>query len=94
MFLLSVLSTESKNETNSLRSLRLSGDYKLSNKPVPSTRYQVPLNGQRKVIFSKKDVEWPLKKRADLEILNECLYYNEERLPEFYKRMGFPVSKN
>jgi len=46
------------------------------------------------VIFSKKDAEWPLKKRAALEILNECLYYNEERLPEFYKRMGFPVSKN
>ena len=31
MFLLSVLSAESKKETNSLRSLRLSGDYKLSN---------------------------------------------------------------
>jgi len=31
MFLLSALSAESKKETNSLRSLRLSGDYQLSN---------------------------------------------------------------
>ena len=31
MFLLSTLSAESKKETNSLRSLRLSGNYKLSN---------------------------------------------------------------
>ena len=31
MFLLSALSAESKKETNSLRSLRLSGDFKLSN---------------------------------------------------------------
>jgi hypothetical protein len=31
MFLLSALSAESKKETNSLRTLRLSGDYKLSN---------------------------------------------------------------
>jgi len=46
------------------------------------------------VIFSKKKAEWPLKKQATLEIINECPSYNEERLPEFYKRMGFPVSKN
>ena len=46
------------------------------------------------VIFSKKKAEWPLKKQATLEILNECPSYNEERLPEFYKRMGFPASKN
>ncbi|OEU78792.1 MAG: hypothetical protein BA865_02475 [Desulfobacterales bacterium S5133MH4] len=46
------------------------------------------------VIFSKKKAEWPLKKKAPLEILNECPSYNEERLPEFYKRMGFPASKN
>ncbi len=31
MFLLSALSAESKKETNSLRTLRLSGDYQLSN---------------------------------------------------------------
>jgi len=36
----------------------------------------------------------PLKKKATLEILDECPSYNEERLPEFYKRMGFPDSKN
>ena len=46
------------------------------------------------VIFSKKKAEWPLKKKATLEILDECPSYNEERLPEFYKRMGFPDSKN
>jgi hypothetical protein len=46
------------------------------------------------VIFSKKKAECPLKKQATLEILNECPSYNKERLPEFYKRMGFPVSKN
>jgi len=46
------------------------------------------------VIFTKKKAAWPLKKQAALEILNECPSYNEERLPEFYKRMGFPVSKN
>ena len=109
MFLLSVVlrpmecgagSTENKKETNSLRSLRLNGDYKLSNKPVSSNRYQVTPQGsfdkygQRKVIFLKKKAEWPLKKQATLEILNECPSYNEERLSEFYKRMGFPASKN
>ena len=46
------------------------------------------------MIFSKKKAEWPLKKQATLEILDECPSYNEEKLPEFYKRMGFPVSKN
>jgi len=35
-----------------------------------------------------------LKKQATLEILDECPSYNEEGLPEFYKRMGFPGSKN
>jgi len=45
------------------------------------------------VIFSKKKAEWPLKKQAALEIIDECPSYNEERLPEFYKRMGFSVSK-
>ena len=44
-------------------------------------------------VFSKKKAEWPLKKKATLEILEECPSYNEERLPEFYKRMGFPASK-
>ena len=42
------------------------------------------------VIFSKKKAEWPLKKQATLEILEECPSYDEKRLPEFYKRMGFP----
>jgi len=35
-----------------------------------------------------------LEKQATLEILNECTSYNEERQPELYKRMEFPVSKN
>jgi len=49
--------------------------------------------GQRKVIFSKKK-QHGLKKQAALEILNECPSYNGKILPEFYKRMGFPISKN
>ncbi len=46
------------------------------------------------VVFAKKKAQWPLKKQATLEILDECPSYNEQRLPEFYKRMGFPDSKN
>jgi hypothetical protein len=46
-------------------------------------------NMSNDVVFAKKTAEWPLKKQATLEILNECPSYNEERLPEFYKRMGF-----
>ena len=42
------------------------------------------------VVFSKKTAEWPLRKKATLEILDECPSYDEKRLPEFYKRMGFP----
>ena len=45
------------------------------------------------VIVSKKKAEWPLKKKAVTEILNECPSYSPERLPEFYRRMDFPVSK-
>jgi MoaA/NifB/PqqE/SkfB family radical SAM enzyme len=45
------------------------------------------------VIFAKKQTEWPLKKQATLEILDACPSYNMERLPEFYKKMGFPGSK-
>jgi len=42
MFLLSALSAESKKETNSLRPLRLSGDYKLSNyNMIPYLRIRV-----------------------------------------------------
>ena len=42
MFLLSALSAESKKETNSLRSLRLSGDYQLSNyNTIPYLRVRV-----------------------------------------------------
>ena len=41
------------------------------------------------VIFSKRKEEWPLGKQATLEVLAECPSYNEERLPEFYKRMGW-----
>ncbi len=42
MFLLSALSAESKKETNPLRSLRLSGDYKLSNyNTIPYLRIRV-----------------------------------------------------
>ncbi len=40
------------------------------------------------VIFSKKKTEVPLKKQGTFEILDKCPSYNEERLPEFYKRMG------
>ena len=46
------------------------------------------------VIFSKKTAEWPLRKQATLEILDECPSYDERRLPEFYKRMGFPLNKS
>ena len=46
------------------------------------------------VVFAKKKAQWPLKKQATLEILDECPSYNEQRLPEFYKRMGFLDSKN
>jgi len=43
MFLLSALSAESKKETNFLRSLRLCGDYKLSNyNTIPYLRTRVP----------------------------------------------------
>ena len=43
---------------------------------------------------SKKAAEWPLKKQATLEILEACPSYDQKRLPEFYKRMGFPDSIN
>ena len=46
------------------------------------------------VVFSKKKAEWPLRKQATLEILDECPSYDEKRLPEFYKRMGFPTNKS
>ncbi len=46
------------------------------------------------VIFSKREAQWPLKKEATLEILEECPSYHEERLPEFYKKMGFPFQKS
>jgi MoaA/NifB/PqqE/SkfB family radical SAM enzyme len=46
------------------------------------------------LIISKKKAEWPLKKKAVIEVLNECPSYSPERLPEFYRKMGFPVSKN
>jgi len=46
-------------------------------------------NVSNDVIFSKKTAEWPLKKQATLEILEECPSYDENRLPQFYKRMGF-----
>ncbi len=49
-------------------------------------------NVSNDVIFSKKTAEWPLKKQATLEILEECPSYDEKRLPEFYKRMGFLAS--
>ena len=45
-------------------------------------------NASNDIIFSKRTKEWPLKKQATLEILNECPSYNRERIPEFYKRMG------
>jgi len=41
------------------------------------------------VVFSKKTGEWPLKKQATIEILDECPSFNNQRLPEFYKRMGY-----
>ena len=42
MFLLSALSAESKKETNSLRPLRLCGDYELSNhNTIPYLRIRV-----------------------------------------------------
>ena len=44
------------------------------------------------VIFSKKKAEWPLNKQATLEILDECPSYDQKRLPEFYKKIGFPLN--
>jgi MoaA/NifB/PqqE/SkfB family radical SAM enzyme len=41
------------------------------------------------VVFSKRTGEWPLKKQTTLEILDECPSYHKQKLPEFYKRMGF-----
>jgi len=44
MFLLSALSAESKKETNSLLSLRLCSDYKLSNyNMIPYLRIRLPI---------------------------------------------------
>ncbi len=45
------------------------------------------------VVFSKQQAQWPMKKELTLEILDECPSYNTDQLPEFYKRMGFPISK-
>ncbi len=45
------------------------------------------------IVFLKKPKEWPLNKQATIEVLNKCPSYNIKRLPEFYKRMGFPVKK-
>jgi hypothetical protein len=58
MFLLSALSAESKKETNPLRSLRLSGDYKLSNyNTIPYLRIHVlsipPVIGAYSNLFVK-----------------------------------------
>ena len=44
------------------------------------------------VIFSKKKAQWPLNKQATLEILDECPSYDQKRLPEFYKKIGFPLN--
>ena len=46
------------------------------------------------VIFSKKSKEWPLKKDATLQILTECPSFDPDRIPEFYKRMGFDESED
>ena len=46
------------------------------------------------VVCAKKTAQWPLKKEETLEILKECPSYHEERLPEFYKRMGFPFQRS
>ncbi len=44
----------------------------------------------KKTIFEvKKSEEWPLKKQATIEILAECPSYDENKSPEFYKRMGY-----
>jgi hypothetical protein len=54
MFLLSALSAESKKETNSLRPLRLSGDYKLFNdNTIPYLRIRV-LSGRMEKILPQK----------------------------------------
>lgn len=44
-------------------------------------------------IYAKKSEEWPLKKKATMEILAECPSYDENKSPEFYKRMGYPTNK-
>ena len=73
-------------------------NYSINQYPAPDTKQHLTGGfdryGQIKVVFSKKKAEWRLKKQATLEILNECPSYNEERLPEIYKRMEFPVSKS
>ncbi len=48
------------------------------------------------VIFEKKKAEkiseWPLKKKAAIEILDQCPSHDMARVPVFYKKMGFPGS--
>lgn len=63
-----------------------------------SNRFSTPgpscyANISNDIIFSKKNEQWPLKKKATIEILDECPSYHMERLPEFYRRMGFPGAK-
>ena len=38
---------------------------------------------------SENSGEWPLRKRAAKEILEECPSYSTDKIPEFYKRMDF-----
>ncbi len=55
------------------------------NTPGPSCYANISNN----TIASKKREHWPLNKEATLEVLKDCPSYDENRLPEFYKRMGF-----
>ncbi len=55
------------------------------NTPGPSCYANISNN----TIAAKKTAHWPLKKEATLEVLSDCPSYDKNRLPEFYKRMGF-----
>ncbi len=48
-------------------------------------------NISNNTIAAKKPRHWPLKKEATLEVLDACPPYNKDRLPQFYKRMGFKL---
>lgn len=42
------------------------------------------------VVFLKRTGQWPLRDKTVVRILEECPSFDNDRIPEFYKKMGYP----